>query len=376
MLAVALDRVRKSYGENLVLDEINLNGKNGEILAVLGPSGCGKSTILHIIAGLVKQDAGDIYLNGEIINGTAPEKRPVGLVLQDYMLFPHLNVYENVSFGLKMRKKYPDHKVKQIVQEKLQLLEIENIWNCYPTALSGGQQQRVALARALATEPEILLLDEPLNNLDARVREYLRFELKHMLKKKLGITTIMVTHDQTEAISMADNVAILHNKIIEQIGKPDEIFFKPKTEYVAQFVGYENIYKGSITEIDPETGTVKVAIKNLEITASISPELSTGDQVLVSIRSDDITILSDQHMPKTGNVLKGKIEEKIFLGFSIRLKVTVKENNLDFTIIVPRQLASEVELAQGKELYLIIKPTDINLIKISYCECKQNQNDK
>lgn len=359
MVSVALKNIKKTYGENLVLAGLDLYVRDKEFMVVLGSSGCGKTTLLHIIAGLVKQDVGDVYFGGKIVNITPPEERAVGLVFQDYALFPHLTVYDNVAFGLKS-KKYDDSQIEKKVEEKLRFLNIEELRNRYPSTLSGGQQQRVALARALTVEPRVLLLDEPLSDLDAKMREHLRTELRQV-HNKLGITTIYVTHDQIDAITMSDRVAVLHDRKIEQVGRPGEIFFKPKTEYVASFVGAENIFRGRISKINREAGTAKVAVGDIEISATFNEELSVGDHVSLLLRPDDVIVMLDKHTTSARNLFKGVIEKKLLLGSLIRFNVSVGKHS--FIVVVTRNAASELKLDVGKKVYIAFKATAVNLIK-------------
>lgn len=365
MSKISMNSIGKSFEHVNVLDNLDFDIIDKELMVVLGPSGCGKTTMLNIISGLLKQDRGDLHIDGKLVNGTPPEKRPVGMVFQDYLLFPHLNVFENIVFGLETSKISRNEK-KLIVNDKLEFLKIENLKRRYPRMLSGGEQQRVALARALAIEPEILLLDEPLSNLDTRTREGLRVELKG-IQRKLGITTIQVTHDQTEAIIMADRIGILYDKKVEQIGRPDEIFFKPKTEFVASFIGSANNHKGHVTEVDRELKQIKVSFNDLEINAISDEDFSIGEKVLTYIRPDDIFIMLSKHAISTQNVFKAKIEEELLLGAIVRLRTLVEGE--EFTVEVTRQIASELELKSGKEVYLAFKPTSVHLIKHDHCLC-------
>jgi len=239
MPKIALNSISKSFGDVKVLDNLNFDVREKELMVVLGATGCGKTTTLNIVAGLTKQDSGDVYINGRLVNETPPERRPVGVVFQDHQLFPHLKAYRNIAFGLEAMK-FPRNEIGRIVQEKLELFGIEAIKERYPSMLSGGEKQRVALARALAVEPEILLLDEPFNNLDPRTGKHLRLELKR-IQRQLGVTSIFVTHNLSEAEELADRVGIMNDGRIQQVGPPQEIFFSPENGYVHEFLGAPNI---------------------------------------------------------------------------------------------------------------------------------------
>ncbi len=229
--------VRIKDGFRLEIKE--LKAREGEFLTLLGPSGCGKTTTLRIIAGFEKPDSGEVLFNGRAVNDVPPYERNIGIVFQDYALFPHMTVFKNVAFGLEM-KKLPRQEIEKKVRWALELVGLGGLENRYPEQLSGGQQQRVALARALVIEPELLLLDEPLSNLDAKIRERLRGEVRR-IQKELGITTIYVTHDQEEAMAISDMIALMNIGVIEQVGKPLELYYRPRTEFVARFLGLSNI---------------------------------------------------------------------------------------------------------------------------------------
>jgi len=238
MVTVELREVTKEW-ESFKLKLSDLRIKDGEFMTILGPSGCGKTTTLRMIAGLEKPDSGEILFNGEPINDLPPYERNIGIVFQDYALFPHMTVFRNVAFGLEMRR-LPREEVKKKVGHALELVGLRGLENRYPEQLSGGQQQRVALARALVVEPEVLLLDEPLSNLDAKIREHLRGEIKR-IQRELGITTIYVTHDQEEAMAISDRIAVMNVGTVEQVGTPLELYYHPRTEFVARFLGTSNI---------------------------------------------------------------------------------------------------------------------------------------
>lgn len=246
MYQLAVQSITKRFGELVVLDEFDLEVERGEFVALLGPSGCGKSTLLRMIAGLERPDAGEIYIAGKSVSGMAPEKRNVALMFQSYALLPHLTAVENVRFPLRMRGDHPLGEQRQKALAALSLVKLDHLAERYPRQLSGGQQQRVALARSIVAEPDLLLLDEPLSNLDARLREDMQVELKR-LHESLGLTTIFVTHDQTEALGMADRVVLMNRGMIEQQGSPEEIYRRPRTVFAADFLGGANIMELDVT---------------------------------------------------------------------------------------------------------------------------------
>ncbi len=236
-----LENIHKSFDGKQVLKGIDLEIKQGEFITLLGSSGCGKTTTLRIIAGLEQADSGSVWLNGQEITNLAPNKRDVNTIFQNYALFPHMTIEENIGYGLKIRK-VPKAEIAQKVQKMLELVQLGDSGKGMPEQLSGGQKQRVAIARAVINEPKVLLLDEPLGALDLKLRRYMQLELKRM-QKQLGITFIYITHDQEEAINMSDRIAVMHEGRFEQIGTPNEIYYQPKTSYVAGFVGDANIYR-------------------------------------------------------------------------------------------------------------------------------------
>ncbi|ASJ08492.1 ABC transporter ATP-binding protein [Thermococcus siculi] len=246
MVRVELKGILKEWEDfRLEIDELTV--KDGEFLTLLGPSGCGKTTTLRMIAGFEKPDRGEILFDGRRVNELPPYERGIGIVFQDYALFPHMTVFKNVAFGLEM-KGLPKEEIERKVRWALELVGLEGLGNRYPEQLSGGQQQRVALARALVVEPDVLLLDEPLSNLDAKIRERLRGEIKR-IQRELGITTVYVTHDQEEAMAVSDRVAVMNVGHVEQVGRPLELYYRPKTEFVARFLGLSNIL-----ELEAENG--------------------------------------------------------------------------------------------------------------------------
>lgn len=241
MSYIEIKSITKVFGKNKVLDDINIDIENGEFVSLLGPSGCGKTTLLRIISGLESTEIGKIIVDNRDISELSPSQRNIGIVFQNYILFPNLTVYENVAYGL-VNKRVPKDEIKKKVLDILRRVDLIHIKDKYPKQLSGGQQQRTALARAVVLEPKILLLDEPLSALDAKVRESLRKEIKK-LQKDIGVTTIMVTHDQEEALTMSDKIVVMNNSKIMQVGTPEEIYINSENEFVANFIGYVNVIK-------------------------------------------------------------------------------------------------------------------------------------
>lgn len=359
MPSIFIDKLTRTYNGNAVLENLNLSVDSGELMVILGPTGCGKSTLLNIIAGLEKPDSGQIFFNNKPIGDTPPEKRNVALVFQNYALFPHMTVYENVAYGLKARRK-SYREIRRAVTEKLSLLEIEHLQAKYPDEISGGERQRVALARALVIEPEVLLLDEPLSNLDARIREQLRVEIKN-LQKKLGITTLHVTHDHTEAYVMADRIAVMGNRHIEQVGLPEEIFYKPKTEYVAKFVGM-NVFKGIVSSIEPEIGVVKVDSNGLLLTVPLQEGVRVNDSVNVFLRPEDIFIMLEPSHTSVRNVFKGNISSIIDMRGSRKVTVTL-ENGSEIAAELTKEAVADLSLKIGKSIYIAFKATALRIAR-------------
>ena len=287
MATVNIQNVTKAFGDNVVLREFSATFRDGEFITLLGPSGCGKTTMLRIIAGFEKPTAGEVFIDGTLVSGgktfVPPEKRGIGMVFQSYAVWPHMNVFDNVAYPLTIRH-VPKAEVKASVERVLGIVHLSQYAERFPSQLSGGQQQRVALARALVAEPKLLLLDEPLSNLDAKLRESMRFEIKE-IQRKLGITVVYVTHDQTEAMTMSDRIFLINRGEIQQCGTPQEIYNSPVNQFVADFLGKVDFFKGevkdgrivfpamggqSIPYAGPRTGAVDVAIRpeNLFFTES------------------------------------------------------------------------------------------------------------
>ncbi|HZL37473.1 MAG TPA: ABC transporter ATP-binding protein [Tepidisphaeraceae bacterium] len=320
MTAVRLDHISKTFGETAALSDISIDIAAGELFFLLGPSGCGKSTLLRLIAGLHEPSAGRIYFNERDVTGLGTEKRNAVMCFQSYALWPHMSVRENVRFGLKVRG-LPRAAQNKKVDEALELVRMSAYASRKPNALSGGEQQRVALARALAVEPDCLLLDEPLSNLDAKLRHEMRGEIRRICKTA-GFTTIYVTHDQKEALSVADRIAVLKDGRLQQIGTPGELYQRPHTSFVADFIGQANLLPGTIIELDETTARVRteagiimaaVSTKNAGETA---PARSLGDRVILSIRPEQLRIIGSPVAKNEVNRLAGRVIQTTFLGDS------------------------------------------------------------
>ncbi|HNA88998.1 MAG TPA: ABC transporter ATP-binding protein [Anaerolineales bacterium] len=315
MSYLSLSNITKQFGDAVVVDNFNLDIAKGEFVSFLGPSGCGKTTTLRMVAGFEIPTSGKIMLDGEDITDKAPNQRNVGMIFQSYALFPNMTVSQNIGFGLSVRKESKDM-IKQRVDEMIALINLEKHANKYPYQLSGGQQQRVSLARALAIHPQVLLLDEPLSALDAKIRVSLRSEIR-AIQKKLGITAIFVTHDQEEALSISDRIVVMNVGLMEQVGTPFEIYNFPQTQFVANFVGSLNTANAEVS--DPENGLLHLDGIQL-VTASDIKSRKKGDAVRVSIRPERFSFVESQ---RKDNVLDSTIENITFLGSVVRIQVKI-----------------------------------------------------
>ena len=309
-VVVKLENFEKSYGKKQVIKKIDLEVYEGEFLTLLGSSGCGKTTILRAISGLDTPSAGKIYIDGENVTDLEPQKREVNTIFQNYALFPLMTIYDNIAFGLKM-KKINKEEINKRVNEMLDLVHLKGYEKRYPRELSGGEQQRVSLARGLINKPKVLLLDEPLSALDLKLRKEMQIELK-MLQKKLGITFIYVTHDQEEALSMSDRIVLLKKGKIEQIASPNEIYEKPNSLYVTEFIGDVNIFKSKVEKIDESKNLVY--LENGFI--GHNNNYKVNDEVDIAIRPENI---KTSDTLKKNNSLKGTIKEMIYDGSSTKI---------------------------------------------------------
>ena len=408
-ISLELKEIKKSFTEGeAVLDNISLVISKGEFITLLGSSGCGKTTTLRIIAGLEQPDAGSVWLDGREVTGLEPNQRDVNTVFQNYALFPHMNVAENIGYGLKL-KKVPKNEIKKKVSQMLELVQLEGYEKRKPSELSGGQKQRVAIARALVNNPKVLLLDEPLGALDLQLRRAMQIELKH-LQKKLGITFIYITHDQEEAINMSDRIAVMKDGRIEQIGTPDEIYNHPKTSYVATFVGNANILHGVVERVQGYNAVVKIGndrvivnpgtnqqntekdsgrqMQNEETTVEREQNtearqyLAAGEKVTLAVRSENILLqegtitgdadtdnrdvvdisvaddILDTHNTDSIFGLQATVTEKNFAGGQLR--VTLKLS--DGTELIASRYGIDASVAEGQTVRCSFLPTDAVLV--------------
>ena len=303
---IEVNGVSKFFGEKTALDHVTLNVKKGEFVTILGPSGCGKTTLLRLIAGFQTASEGEIKISGKEITQTPPHKRPVNTVFQKYALFPHLNVYDNIAFGLKL-KKMPKQTIEKKVKAALKMVGMTDYEYRDVDSLSGGQQQRVAVARALVMNPELLLLDEPLSNLDAKLRESVRVELRE-IQQKMGLSTIYVTHDQSEALSMSDAIVVLKDGVVHQVGTPQEIYFEPKTPFVADFIGTTNLIPLKVED----GNTLSYGSKTFHSTKAVEK----GRDYVASIRPESAKLSKTAEEGKVS--VEAVIMNRMFLGEKVR----------------------------------------------------------
>jgi putative spermidine/putrescine transport system ATP-binding protein len=359
---VEIHRVSKSYGRNVVLNDIDLQIKQGELLTLLGPSGCGKTTTLNIIAGFIHPDQGELFIKGKKMNDVPSYKRELGMVFQSYSLFPHMTVYNNLAFGLKLRKLE-----KQVIQQKIEhalnLVKMTGLEERYPRELSGGQRQRVAIARALVVEPTLLLLDEPLSNLDAKLRHELRTEIKRM-QKDVGVTTVFVTHDQDEALSMSDRIVLMNGGQIEQIGTPTEIYQRPESEFVFRFIGNSNYIEGIVMCVENHSYIVRLSetwLIKLPIEAVIGKDqsITEKDHVKLYIRPENICIFDERNEDADASTFLAKILQMNYLGSSWEIEVLFEAKQV-LRIVCPK---IKPNIAIGNEVWIGWNPSDMRITK-------------
>ena len=315
-----LHGVYKYFGTTCALYNINLTIANGEFLTLLGPSGCGKTTILRLLSGFESPSKGDILLNGTVVNKTPPEQRQVNTVFQNYALFPHMTVWENVAFGLKMQK-MPKDEIIPRVTEALRRVHLEKLALRKPGELSGGQQQRVAIARATIMNPLCLLLDEPFSALDFKLRKQMQFEIKH-LQRQLGISFVFVTHDQEEAFAMSDRVVVMNEGEIMQIGPPQEIYEEPENLFVARFVGDINVLEGTVTAVD-DNGSIEATVEGVTFPMRSRRDLEVGQHIKVLLRPEDLKVYLENDPAQLPPYLTGVIDETVYKGATVDILLTL-----------------------------------------------------
>jgi len=341
---VRFEKIEKSFdGETLVIKNLNLNIAKGEFLTMLGPSGSGKTTTLMMLAGFETPTHGEIYLGEQPIGNIPPHKRNIGMVFQNYALFPHMTVSENLSYPLEVRKR-PKSEIKDRVDKALGMVELRGFEGRFPAQLSGGQQQRVALARALVFEPHLVLMDEPLGALDKNLREQMQYEIKH-IHDDLNVTVVYVTHDQSEAMTMSNRVAVFDDGIIQQLSTPDVLYEEPQNAFVAQFIGENNKISGTVTELTDEQCIVTVdsgeIVKALKVNVA-----KTGERTTLSLRPERVTL-----NPAAGgleNIFEGTVRELIYLGDHLRTRISICGND-DFIVKVPNA-AGRIKIGEGETI--------------------------
>jgi iron(III) transport system ATP-binding protein len=358
---VKLENIGKRYGEQWVVRGVTLQIERGEFYTFLGPSGCGKTTLLRTIAGFVAPDEGVVYLDGEPVTDVPPWKRDVGMVFQNYALWPHLTVFENVAFGLRERRAAREE-IAEKVKLALEQVDLKTTADRRPSQLSGGQQQRVALARTLVIQPRVLLLDEPLSNLDAKLRAEMRLELLK-LQRDLGITTIYVTHDQEEALALSTRIAVMDRGSIVQEGAPREIYEQPRGPFVAAFVGKSNLFEGSVTRVDGRAAEIET-LEGIRMTAALGPLLPSsparGARVALNIRPEAIAVVRPDDATPFSNRLPGKVLASAYQGSLVEYEIECSGRSIKANVINPK---GKPLFHRGDEVAMVFAPEDVLIIK-------------
>ena len=352
-IKITINHALKKYGDFVAIPDLSLEIKPGEFFTLLGPSGCGKTTLLRMIAGFNSIEGGEFYFGDRLINDLDPSKRNIGMVFQNYALFPHLTVRKNVAFGLQNRK-LPKEEIKEKTDKFMELMKIKEYADRLPEKLSGGQQQRVALARALAIEPEVLLMDEPLSNLDAKLRVEMRTVIKE-IQNRLGITTVYVTHDQEEAMAVSDRIAVMNQGVIQQIGSPKALYQRPANSFVATFIGRTNMMKAKVWVEGNRKGIIfdegyKLEMKNLV-------NVSDGQEVKVSVRPEEL-VIEGVGEDKNANYLSGKVQYSTFLGLNTHYIVELEDGYR--AEIIQESLIDDI-IENGTVIRLGMKAEKINV---------------
>ena len=366
--SVELVRVTKRFGEVVAVDDLSLTIPEGEFFSLLGPSGCGKTTTLRLIGGLEQPDDGDILINGEVVNDQPPYERNSNIVFQNYALFPHLTIEDNIAFGLRLKsRRVAELEVTKLVEEALQLVHLEDLGARRPNQLSGGQQQRVALARALILRPKVLLLDEPLGALDRKLRKAMQIELRR-IQHEVNITFIYVTHDQDEAMSMSDRVAVMRNGNFEQIGTPQEIFQTPRTRFVADFMGASNILSGRVASLSADGAqraspqTIQIETESgLRVISRGGRDMPSGTAVDFSIRPEAVQVFSRGWDWTADNKFDGRIVGKLYLGDVTELEVALGEN-IFISSRIQSRIDQKFDFKEGDQVSIGWNAEDCNLL--------------
>jgi ABC-type Fe3+/spermidine/putrescine transport system ATPase subunit len=357
LVQVSLEHVFKVFGKVSALQDVNIQVSEGELFLILGPSGCGKTTALRIVAGFYKPDSGLLRFDGTTVNDVPPYKRNIGMVFQNYALWPHMSVYENVAFGLKMRKVATNDRVER-VRKVLDLVKMREYADRFPNQLSGGQQQRIALARALVIEPSVLLLDEPLSNLDAKLRMEMRGEIRR-IHRELGITTVYVTHDQSEALAIADRIAVMNIGRVAQVGEPREIYQNPQSPFVAGFMGESNTLSGQIKTINKTTGTALIDLEgNFTLEGHLPKDFSAysaGDSVKCFIRVGSIF-----GNPANGQKIQAKVLSLTYHGEEEYYELELPSGEF---LRAMRFNPTGIPLSVGETVIIPLPPANIKLLK-------------
>ncbi len=359
MAFIEIKNLFKRFKKVVAVNRVDLEVAQGEMLTLLGPSGCGKTTTLRCIAGLEKPDEGDIVIDGKPMLSRGfvpPSKRGIGMVFQNYAVWPHMKVYNNIVYGLKLQK-VAAVETRQRAEQVLDLVGLEGLEDRYPAQLSGGQQQRVALARALIRNPKVLLLDEPLSNLDAKLREKMRFEIKSLVRR-MGITSVYVTHDQAEAMVISDRIAVMQSGNVMQIGTPEEIYEKPANTFVADFIGTTNFIEGEVVAAEAATSAVVIRTgfgETMRCRTADVAETQPGLKVNASIRPEDVAVVSAPSEKKE-NLFRGTIAHKAYLGNFLYFFVSVGET------MIRVQVAHHLPLEEGEEVHLYLDPEKVRIL--------------
>jgi spermidine/putrescine transport system ATP-binding protein len=360
---VRLDRVTKRFHDVVAVDDLTLDVERGEFFSLLGPSGCGKTTTLRMIAGFEDVTAGTIYLGETNVTDQPPYRRDVNTVFQNYALFPHLNVFENVAFGLR-RRRVPGNEVRRRVAEMLELVQLPGMERRRTNQLSGGQQQRIALARALINQPRVLLLDEPLGALDLKLRKQMQFELKR-IQTEVGITFVYVTHDQEEAMTMSDRIAVMRTGRIEQLGTPEDLYERPATEFVAGFLGVSNLLDGRVASLDSAYATIDLAGAGGRVRVP-ADSLALGQAVRVGVRPEKLRLTAGnaETAPADANWMDGSVIDAGYLGVSTQYEIRLR-NDVEVTVFCQNLETSGAtgQLASGEAVRLSWKPQHTFVIR-------------